>query len=73
MVRAEVNGRRTRRARCATIGEEELFKMDQYASKSFQFAKIENVLDQILPRGKHPYVYLVRPAAFTDLTKLYKR
>lgn len=28
MVTAEANGRRTRRARCVTIGEEELFKME---------------------------------------------
>lgn len=57
MVTAEANGRRTTRARCATIGEEELFKMGRYASRSSQIAKIEIVLDQILARGKNHLLF----------------
>lgn len=57
MVTAEANGRRTRRARCVTIGEEELFKMGQYASKKSPIARIEIVLDQILPRGKYHLLF----------------
>lgn len=65
MVTAEANGRRTRRARCVTIGEEELFKMEKYAAKVFQMPR---ELDQMLPRGKYLFVS-GRSVAFSVFTK----